>query len=115
MRESEVRKEISEQRLSNQVFIKWWRKEQDLLDFDLIDRFLEGTGENREIGGYELYTVDQMWNELKKVCGERVAKGTRNGQSVVTWMRKGEERSCPFIPESLLEIFDVETRGNYVD
>lgn len=115
MKESDVMKELREKRLTDQVFIKWWRKEEDWLDFDLIDRFVADSGKNQEIGGYELYTMDQMWNELKKVCGDRVAKGKKNGQDVVQWTRKGQERSCPLIPESLLEIFDAETKGNYVD
>ncbi len=114
MKETEIMKEVRELRTSDQVFIKWWRKEEDWLDIDLIDRF-EAESDNKEVGGYELMTTAQMWDELKKVCGDRVAKGEKEGQELVLWTRKGEQRSCPFTPESLLEIFDVETRGNYVD
>ena len=114
MRESEIVKELKEKRLADQVFIKWWRKEEDCLDIDLVDRFMADSGKNLEVGGYELYTMDQMWDELKKVCGDRVAKGEKDGMPVVFWTRKGEKRSCPLLPESLLEIFDSETRGNYV-
>lgn len=115
MTESEILKELGEQRKADQVFIKWWRKEEDWLDIDLVDRFVAECGTNREIGGYELLTAEQMWDELKKVCGDRVAKVVKDGQELVVWSRKGEERRCPFVPESLMEIFDAETRGNYVD
>ena len=115
MKESEILRELREQRTPEQVFIKWWRKEEDWLDIDLVDRFVAESGTNREIGGYELLTDRQMWDELKKVCGDRVAKGEKDGKELVFWNRKGEQRSCPFTPETLLEIFDAETRGNYVD
>ncbi len=115
MNEAQILKELKEQRRGDQVFIKWWRKEEDWLDIELIDRFVDESGTNREIGGYELMTTAQMWDELKKVCGDRVARGEKDGQQLVLWTRKGDQRSCPFTPESLLEIFDTETRGNYVD
>ncbi len=115
MKESELLRELREQRTADQVYIKWWRKEEDWLDIDLIDRFVAETGTNREISGYELMTTAQMWDVLKKVCGNRVAREKKNGNELVLWTRKGEQRSCPLSPESLLEIFDAETRGNYVD
>lgn len=110
---------IKERRTGEHRFVRWWRKEEDFLDYDLIDRFIANSSDNEEIGGIDLLSMDDMWNVVKKVGGERVtvvhdARGDR-----VEWLHGGKEGlrtdSCGFTAESLMTIFDVETRGNPVD
>lgn len=103
------------------VFIKWWRKEEDFIDFDLVARFMETLNYGSEIGGYELIDQDEMWRVIESRCGDRVSKVQRDGRWVVLWSPpKGaevEERlpEYPNTPETLLKIVDVESNYNYVD
>ena len=41
MRGQDIIKSLNERRSENLCFVKCWRKEEDFLDYDLIDRFLE--------------------------------------------------------------------------
>ncbi len=115
MTSTEIARQIREQRTSDMQFICWWRKEEDFLDYELIDRFLESAGQNLEVGGYELLTTEQMWERLEKVCGKRVMKTQKAGEALIEWDTKGGTRTCPYTPKSMIEIFDVETKGNVVD
>jgi hypothetical protein len=112
----EIVEQIRAQKNENHAFIKWWRKEEDWIDYDLIDRFVATAKEDENIDGYELVGIDDLWQQLQRLCPDRVAKVEREGQNLVTWSRTdGQRRECLFGPQSLLEIFDSETRGNYVD
>ena len=94
---------------TDRPFIKFWRKENDFLDYDLVDRFIENVKPDEEIGGIELLTMDEMWNEVKKVAGKRV----NLTNEMLEWAKNGDSwRTCPYTPESLLDIFNSETRGN---
>ena len=118
MRESEILKMIEERRNENHHFVKWWRKEDDFFDYDLIERFKENAGSNKELGGIDLLTMDDMWNELKRIAGARVKlMHDTSGQSV-EWVHTGKAGTktqvCTYTPETLMTIFDVETKGNPV-
>ncbi len=116
MRGADIAKEIPERRKEGQFFIRWWRKEEDWLDFDLIDTFLTNINPDEEIGGYDLLGMEEMWEYVRKVCGDRVARTTRKGEEVILWQKQPDnELVCLFTPDSLLKIFDAESRGNYVD
>src|ERR671930_2787232 len=110
----EVLEKIGSTRTSDHQFIKWWRKEEDYLDFDVIETFIVNTKDDEEIGGFDLLRMEDMWGYLEKVAPGRVSKAQRGGVNLVLWRRKsGEERECPYIPLSLIDIFDAETEGNY--
>ena len=115
MRGSEVIASLKDRRTEKHCFVKWWRKEEDFLDYDLIDRFVENTKGSEEIGGIDLLTMDDMWNEVRRIGGTRV---TLTGDNV-EWTHKGKtgvsKNVCAFTPETLLQIYDVETKGNAVD
>lgn len=115
MKGNDVRMLVKERRKEGMHFISWWRKEEDYIDFDLVDRFMENLDPEEEIGGFDLLTMDQMWDHVKKLCGDRVAKTQHMGENLLEWTVKGEVKSCPYNPDSLIAIFDQETRGNYVD
>lgn len=106
---------LNERRTDKHQFVKWWRKEEDFLDYDLIDRFVEQSSGTEEIGGIELLTMDDLWSAAKKLGGKRLdliheATGDR-----IKWSHKGKEDVCDFTPANLMTIFDAETRGNPVD
>jgi hypothetical protein len=112
----EIVEQINAQRSAEDAFIKWWRREEDWLDYDLIDRFVANVQEDETIDGFELVGVDEIWEELRRLSGKRVEKVKRGGEELLIWQREnGEKRECLFTPQNLLDLFDAETGGNYVD
>lgn len=105
----------------NGIFIKWWRREEDWIDFDLVSRFLENLDSGSDIGGFELIDQEEMWRTIERRCEGRAVKVQRDGDWVVKWNPpKGAEiderlPEYPYSPETLLKILDVETNYNYVD
>jgi hypothetical protein len=119
MRGHDIIKTLNERRNEEFHFVKCWRKENDFLDVDLINRFLENTRGTEEFGGIDLLTMDDMWNEVKRVSGSRVTLLHGKDGDRVEWTHKGKTGTrtnmCAFTPETLMEIFDVETKGTPVD
>jgi len=119
----ELVKEIEKERSAHpdRIFIKWWRKEEDFIDFDLVPRFLETLNYASEISGFELIDQEKMWETLESRSKGRVSKVQRNGGWVVLWTPpKGAETEitcteCAYTPDTLLKILDAETNDNYVD
>jgi len=116
----EILDRIETERKAHHKFIKWWRIENDFVDYELIDTFIGGVDRNQVFAGYELLDMEQMWNTLKTQAPERVNREARNQNEVIVWehhTKQGDikEEVCPFIPKSLMTIMDVETRGNVID
>jgi hypothetical protein len=119
----ELVKEIEKERIahSERIFIKWWRKEEDYIDFDLVTRFLENLNYASEISGFELIDQDQMWRAVESRARGKVTKVLKDGQWMVLWSppKSGENEitctECPYTPDTLLKILDAETNDNYVD
>ena len=115
--------EKEQMRRPNNIFIKWWRREEDFIDFDLVADFLKKIDySGTEIGGFELIDQEEMWRTIESRCKGRASKVQRNGSWVVLWTppKKAEleeERlpEYPYTPETLLKILDIETNYNYVD
>jgi hypothetical protein len=110
---------LKERRTDKHQFVRWCRKENDFLDYDLIDRFESNLSSSEEISGVDLLTMDDMWGELKRVGGTRVTLVHDTSGDKVEWVHEGKSglktEVCVYCPETLLQIYDVETRGNPVD
>jgi hypothetical protein len=116
MRGTEIVKAVREQKRSDQQFIRLWRKEEDFLDYDLIERFMDNAGSDQEFGGFDLLTMDEMLPQVEKVCGKRFAITQKSGEKLIEWERKsGGQRVCPYTPRTVIDILDSETRGTIVD
>jgi hypothetical protein len=124
MQGHELVKKIEKERVAHpdRVFIKWWRKEEDYIDFDFVTRFVEKVDHgSTEIGGFELIDQEEMWRTIERRCEGRASKVQRDGEWVVLWTppegAEVEERlpEYPYTPEYLLQILDVESNYNYVD
>lgn len=119
MRGREILKLLDERRTENDRFVRWWRKEEDFLDYDLIDRFVANSSDSEEIGGIDLLTMDEMWDVVKRIGGFRVNLMHEATGDRVEWLHKGRKGVktdvCAYTPETLIAIFDAETRGNPVD
>ena len=118
MRGRDAVKLINEERRNEHMFVKWCRKENDFLDYDLIDRFVRNVRDGEEIGEIELMTMDDMWREAKRVVGNRLTLLHEGVGDRIRWIHKvrNELRTdyCAYTPTALLAIFDVETHGNPV-
>ena len=118
MRGREIYSAVEKLRRTEHRFVKWWRKENDFLDYDLIDRFVDNINASEEIDGLELLTMEEMWDVVKRIAGERVKLVHDQKGDTVEWVHKGKEglhaEVCVYIPATLMQIFDVETRGNPV-
>jgi len=120
MKGSEIVKELRDNKVDQQNFIKWWRRENDFLDYELVAKFLEDVEPNQEFGGYEVLGLEEMWRHLQKIAPERVKREKRGNREVVVWTREAEDGTestqvCDLTPRNLMAVFDVETRGNVVD
>lgn len=106
---------------ADRIFIKWWRNEEDFIDFDLVSRFLETLNYSSEISGFELIDQDQMWKAVESRAKGKVSKVQRDGKWMVLWTPPKDAETdmtcteCPYTPETLLKILDAETGDNYVD
>jgi hypothetical protein len=119
MKGSDVVRDLAGQK-TDRRFIKWWRKENDFVDYELVDDFLADARQEQEFAGYELLDLQQMWETLRRAVPGRVAREKYGQREVIVWSRMAEdgtmkEEVCPFTPESVMTIFDVETRGNVLD
>jgi hypothetical protein len=119
MKGREIVTTINQQATADHRFVKWWRKEEDFLDYDLINNFLEHATSDEEIGGLQLLTMNEMQDEVKRVGGTRVKFIHEPSGDKIEWVHRGKEgvrtQVCAYTPEALLTIFDVETHGNPVD
>jgi len=119
MKGTDIRKVLDNQLNADHRFVKWWRKENDFLDYDLVDRFVKNTPASVEIGGLDLLTMDDMWNEVKRVGGNRVKLLHEPSGDKIAWEVKGKKRPrtkiCKYTPQALMTIFDKESNCNPVD
>ena len=119
----ELVKEIEKERNAHRerIFIKWWRKEEDFIDFDLVGRFLENLNYASDITGFELIDQEEMWNTVERLAQGRVSKVQKDGRLMLLWTPpEGAEidekcTECPYTPDMLLKILDAETNDNFVD
>lgn len=119
MRGYDILNKIQEKRLPEHIFIKWYRRENDFVDYDLIDRFIDNLSGNDEIEDIHLLTMDEVWGEIKRLTGDKVRKVRTDSGENVEWRHEGKSgvttQTCPYTPATLMTIFDVETRGNAID
>jgi len=117
---TEVLREIDRQELKNRHFIKWWRKENDFVDIELMETFRDSVSAGDEFSGFELLDMEQLWEIVKRLCPERVSRRVFDNHEMIVWDRVDKNRvkttfRCSYAPEFLIQIFNVETRGNYIE
>ena len=100
-------------------FIKWWRRENDFVDFELIERFL-GTKKLVEFEGYELLNKDEMWEELQLWQPQGLRHGKSTKGEHIEWQytdKRGQPHtySCPYTAHNIMVIFDKITQGDTIE
>ncbi len=119
MESRDIRQELENRKGAEHMFIKWWRREHDFVEFELLDRFESQLAKEEGIKwleGFQLLDTEQMWQELHSHFPDRVRREKRREGEVLVWSRPGkDDQVCRFTPENLMTIFDVESRGVVVD
>ena len=113
---TDILRELEEMKSNKFKFIKWWRRENDFCDFELLDDFKKTVKGDQEFAGYDLLTTEEMWEELKSQAGDHVSLDKAHGRDVIRWERPEKPpQVCPFTADSIMTIFDAETKGNVID
>lgn len=116
MKGEEIARKIAEGKKNGAQFISWWRREQDWLEFELIDNFLRDVKPDEEIEGYSLVGMDGALEHVRNLAGDRVKIREGDTGTYIFWRRpNGRELTCPLTADSVIRIIDVESRGNFVD
>ena len=117
MDEGEFLKVVEQGKKEGKEFIRWWRKENDFADFDLIDRYLQTSHARNDIENFDLLDKDEMWDVLQKQVAGDLYHRVSTKNDTIEWHRlgkDGEEHTyvCPYTAHSMMSIFDAETKGN---
>ncbi|HKI51508.1 MAG TPA: hypothetical protein VJ995_05495 [Geothermobacteraceae bacterium] len=114
----EIRTAINLQLDNDTQFIKWWRKENDFVDYELIDKFLGRLEEGQTFSGFELLDLDQMLEVMQRWPSVRVTLEHRTHGDFIHWEHQEHGRATveelPYSAASLMHIFDRETRGDTI-
>ena len=119
MRTNQIIKNLEKGKAEGKEFIKWWRKENDFTDYELVDSFLSSAESKHNIENYQLLDKDEMWEILKRwnPKGLRRSKATRSDK--IEWQhldKDGQKKTdtCPYNAENIMAIFEAETHGDTV-
>lgn len=113
----ELKNSLLDKDLCNCFFIKWWRKENDFADYELIDQFLDHVQPESEFENFELLSMDDMYKELKRHASKRIWTEKHKGEPVLRWRHPGgdgnlREDTYRYSAKVLMAIFDKETHDN---
>jgi hypothetical protein len=117
---TEIRAQFAGEIPASCRFVRWWRRENDFVDYDLAERFRANLTDSVEIGGVECVSHEQLWQELQRLCGERITLQHSNRfGTVISWARRDASgltvTDLPYTDQALIDIFDEETGGNPID
>ena len=120
MNGNELLRQLDRQEQKDRQFIKLWRKENDFVDIELIDTFRDSVKAGDEFSDFELLSMEQLWEIVKKICGDRISQQVIDNNEMIVWDRVDKQgvkssNKCSYTPEFLIQIFDIETKGNYID
>lgn len=117
---NELLRQLDHQERKNCRFIKLWRKENDFVDIELIETFRDNVKGGDEFADFELLDMEQLWDVVKRICADRISRQIINNDEMIVWERVDKHgvktsHKCSYSPEFLIQVFDIETRGNYID
>ena len=97
-------------------FIKWWRKENDFADFELIDDYLSATDQRHNIENFQLLDKEEMLDVLKR-WNPKIRRSQSTQSDTLEWPYRDKDGlmqtySCPYNAHSIMSIFNAETRGD---
>jgi hypothetical protein len=114
---NELKQSLKNVNTEDRCFIKWWRKENDFADYELIDLFLEQLAPESEFEGFELLSMEDMLKELKRYASNRVWLEEKRDETVLHWQHPGgdgrpRDDTYRYSPKVLMALFEKETHGD---
>lgn len=112
MTRNEAIERIRSERSAGHCCVKSWRDNHKIVDFELIDKYLEQGGVDT-IEGYELLDLEQLWEALTALDPDNLKRVSTAEGEVIEWLwtdRNGMERknAYPFSPEGIMTIMNDE-------
>jgi hypothetical protein len=117
MKTSQVLRDLEQGKEQGKEFIKWWRKENDFADFELIDHYLETLSTRRDVENFELLDKEEMWKILKRWIPNGLRRSKSTQADRIEWQHLSKDGqihtyTCPYNAHSIMSIFDAETKGD---
>ena len=114
--ESDFIKVIEQGKKEGKEFIKWWRKESDFVDFELIDRYLQAEDARHDFENFDLLDKQEMWKVLQEQVPGDLYHRVATQSDTIEWQRIGKDGKtqtyvCPYNAHAMMSIFDAETKG----
>ncbi len=119
MNNREISNALEKAQEQGKEVIRWYRKENDFVDFELIDKFL-ATDQTVEFEGYELLSKEEMWDTLQRWQSKGLSLVEANGEDTIEWQypdKNGQKHiyQCPYNAHNLMVIFDKLTQGDTIE
>jgi len=113
MNYAELQEKIGKERQPGDCFIKWWGDDEALVDYELLDRFLEKEASIGEVAGFELFDMDGMWGVITELDPDPLSRVREGDREIIRWAwydRQGKEyvTTFPFTPEGVMELMESE-------
>ena len=113
MNQAELKERIATARQPGHCIIKWWESDRALVDYDLIDRFMERSDSIDKVAGFELYDLTGIWQVLVELDPDPLNRETVGNREVIQWRwqdRSGKEHltTFPYTPEGVMELMESE-------
>jgi hypothetical protein len=120
MRSEDIIQQLKRGKLEGKEFIKWWRKENDFSDYELVDSYLKNVDKAHELENFELLDINQMWEVLKRWNPKGIRRSKSTKSDTIEWQhvtKDGRKHTytCPYNAHSIMSIFDAETRGDTIN
>lgn len=116
MTKSELQQQIEQQRNQVHQFIQWDSHINGEQHIELLDYFLRHVIDSVEVATFQLWDMEQMWQELVLQSDDHFSRHWRKKVEVFDWRfnaADGSEkvRSCCFRPEGLLATYEEVVKG----
>lgn len=113
MNDASLREKIDAVRQPGHCFIKWWGEDKALVDYEILDRFLDTLAVSEQVEGFELLDMEQVWKVLTELDPDPLFRVQEQDVEVIHWSwkdRQGKEHltTFPFTPEGVMELMESE-------
>lgn len=109
----EIVEQIKAQRSADHCCVKSWRNDHKFVDFEFVDRFIEQVKTADTFEGFELLSLDQMWEALTSLDPDNLLRVRRGNNELIEWVwtdKDGRQmkNTYPFSPEGIMTIMNDE-------
>jgi hypothetical protein len=116
MTEADFLKVIEQGKKEGKEFIKWWRKENDFVDFELIDRYLQTEDARHDFENFDLLDIEEMWEILKEQVPGELYHRVATKSDTIEWQRIGKDGEkhtyvCHLMPTRLCRFSMQKPKG----